>query len=402
MLRPNARFGATLTLFAITSLVWLFAGCGERVNVADTREPESPGFVDPDAGGASFPDANNLLSYCPSDRCPAGLTTCPGSHFPCDVDLRSDRGNCGTCGFACPAPTLRETYECIEGQCVLTCNIDNHTLNCDAVSDNGCEADSIHNDHCGDCSTTCTDPDKPCVNRTRFGDIGCGCLGDNILCTNNFPPCIDPKFDDNNCGACENQCDPTGGGAPRFPNTYFGCANSQCGTLKCVPSHGDCDSDMPKNGCETSLFSRNHCGACGNVCPAGQDCLPDEYGEPKCMCPANETYCSLGCFGDFCMGQCVNLGTDRQNCGSCGYACREGVSLHSSGICTFGTCSLRCVQGRADCNGNMEDDCETNTESDPQNCGACGKVCDAVAGQACVGGQCVVEPCAEDGGLPAR
>ncbi|AKV00693.1 hypothetical protein AKJ09_07356 [Labilithrix luteola] len=391
MLRPTARFGATI--FVLAPMLWLFGGCGERVTVADTREPESPGLVDPDGGISMLPDVQRLVSYCPSDRCPAGLTTCPGSHFPCDVDLRSDRGNCGACGFACPAPTLRETYECIEGRCVVTCNIDNHTLNCDGVSDNGCEADAIHDDHCAACGIKCTDPGKPCLNRTRFGDIGCGCLDGDLFCPGSFDPCIDAKFNDNNCGACDNACDPGGGGAERYPNTYYGCSASQCGALKCTRHWGDCDSDMVKNGCEISLFSRDHCGACGNACPADQDCLPDVYGEPKCMCPGNETYCA---------GECVDLATNRFNCGSCGYACREGVSLYSSGICTFGTCSLRCVQGRADCNGNMEDDCETDTNSDPQNCGVCGKVCDAIAGQACVGGQCVVEPCAEDGGVIPR
>jgi hypothetical protein len=59
------------------------------------------------------------------------------------------------------------------------------------------------------------------------------------------------------------------------------------------------------------------------------------------------------------------------------------------------------VEGRADCNGNLEDSCEVKIDSDPYNCGACGVVCDAVAGQACVHGRCAVEPCPEqDAGSP--
>ncbi|AKU95956.1 hypothetical protein AKJ09_02620 [Labilithrix luteola] len=42
-----------------------------------------------------------------------------------------------------------------------------------------------------------------------------------------------------------------------------------------------------------------------------------------------------------------------------------------------------------------------NTDSDPNNCGACGKVCDAIAGQAWIHGRCAVEPCKEqEAGVP--
>jgi hypothetical protein len=76
--------------------------------------------------------------------------------------------------------------------------------------------------------------------------------------------------------------------------------------------------------------------------------------------------------------------------------------MTSFGVCNYGTCSRHCIDGRADCNGNPSDDCETNIDNDPENCGGCGIVCDAVAGQACVGGRCVVEPCNSDGGVLTR
>ena len=60
---------------------------------------------------------------------------------------------------------------------------------------------------------------------------------------------------------------------------------------------------------------------------------------------------------------------------------------------------MDCNEGRADCNNSQSDGCEVNIDSDPRNCGACGHVCDAVAGQACVAGRCVVEPCAQDAGV---
>jgi len=72
--------------------------------------------------------------------------------------------------------------------------------------------------------------------------------------------------------------------------------------------------------------------------------------------------------------------------------------------CVYGKCVTMCLTGWGDCDGNAANACETNLASDPKNCGACGNVCDGIAGQACVDGQCMVEPCEvlQDGGGPTR
>jgi hypothetical protein len=112
------------------------------------------------------------------------------------------------------------------------------------------------------------------------------------------------------------------------------------------------------------------------------------------MCPAGQVFC-----GNFC----ADLATDPLNCGSCGFKCQDDRLKRSYGVCTYGICHVQCIEGRADCNENPDDDCEVNTNNDPKNCGGCGIICDAIAGQACVDGRCVVEPCAEqDGGPVAR
>jgi len=393
-------------VFALLSLGWAFSACGEDVTVAEWADAEPPAFVAPDAATGST-EAGTLLQYCPSDKCPAGMTTCPDSRFPCDVDLRSDRRNCGACGYACPAaaPT-GELYECVDGRCVLSCNVNSHRLDCNGLPDDGCETSAVNNDHCGACGNACTDPEKPCVQRTPMGNIGCGCFGEDLLCEKNFPlPCVDGRTSDANCGKCYNPCDPTNDGGVMHPNSYYGCVNSECGHLKCNQDWGDCDHDI-ENGCEQTLLDRNNCGACGNVCPAGQECYRNQYGQPQCMCGKGLTFCPMYCYNGVCQGDCYDLATDPDNCGSCKFSCDDNSkwypSPYSKGVCSFGTCKRKCNDGRADCNGNLDDDCETDTNSDPQNCGGCGIVCDAVAGQACVGGRCVVDPCPQDGGLTAR
>ncbi len=409
MIRKPARLGSTLMLLVFLAVGCLFGGCGQDVTLGEKYDGGTPPiFTDPDASN-ELPDVNALLEYCPSNQCPAGLTTCPTSRFPCDVDLRTDRRNCGACGFACPAaaPT-GEVYECVEGRCVLSCNANSHRLDCDGLPDNGCETSAVNNDHCGVCGNKCEDPEKPCVQRTPFGNIGCGCFGRDLFCEQYLPmACRDGQNDDNNCGECYNACDPSNGGAPSYPNSYYGCIEGSCGKLKCIPEWGNCDKVL-ENGCETQLNTRDNCGACGNVCPSGQECYRNRFGMFQCMCPKGLTFCPLYCnpVTGACQGDCQDLSSDPANCGSCNFSCRDNSipypSPYSQNLCKFGMCKRQCNPGRADCNGNMDDDCETDTNSDPQNCGGCGIVCDAVAGQACVGGRCVVEPCSTDGGVTAR
>lgn len=361
----------------------------------------APSFTNTDASLVEASVEGGLRTYCPSNRCPANRTTCPSSRFPCDVDLMTDLHNCGQCGHSCSdAPPGVASVQCVEGKCVMTCHAPPGLIDCDGIPDNGCETDSRDDDNCGGCGNKC-DPAKPCV--VWNGETRCGCPGDLLYCPQGGARfCWDGKTNDRNCGACGNQCNPDGNGAERPTNTYFGCVDGQCDVPKCEGPFLDCDKDM-SNGCETLSLSADNCGSCGNVCPPGMECKGDKYGQPTCSCPGNLTYCPIFCLGDLCLaGQCVDLGSDRLNCGACGNVCSDPPGrTDSTTLCTSGMCRLHCGKGRADCNGNPLDDCEVNTDSDPQNCGACGRACDAIAGQACVGGQCVVEPCDEipvDGG----
>jgi hypothetical protein len=197
-------------------------------------------------------------------------------------------------------------YECVEGQCVLACQGLPPALDCDGLPDNGCEIKGVNNDHCGACGVKCTDPNKPCIARSPLGDsdMGCGCKGDQLFCPTNYPPCVDGKNDDNNCGACGNTCDPNGDGGAPHSTMYYGCYAGECGHLKCMPNVANCDGDEG-NGCETDIFTKENCGGCGLACAAGQECRLDSFGTPSCMCPAGETFCPQFCFNGLCMGGCL-------------------------------------------------------------------------------------------------
>mgnify|MGYP001069504476 FL=1 len=142
--------------------------------------PESqPELVNPSAVG----DAG-LVGYCPSDKCPEAFTSCPGSRFLCDVNLKTDPNNCGACGVQCPKTErpangiftdphdFARSWSCVDGRCVLACN-GTTAMDCDGFVDNGCETLPSKNDSCGACGNVCADPAKPCLSQPS-GEYACG------------------------------------------------------------------------------------------------------------------------------------------------------------------------------------------------------------------------------------
>ena len=112
---------------------------------------------------------------------------------------------------------------------------------------------------------------------------------------------------------------------------------------------------------------------------------------PLCVsteCPAPYATC-----GDTPTFLCAtNLQTDRENCGACGVTCGAFVDgLNMGGRCVDGKCAFECVivggvGNFRDCNGILDDGCETDVAWDAANCGACGKSCPA--GVRCMNGKC--------------
>ncbi|AKU94931.1 hypothetical protein AKJ09_01595 [Labilithrix luteola] len=397
----NRFIVCALTSGAFISISAIIACSTTTRPIGEVVENAPPSFTASDGGDGSTaeaPDAaSEVLSYCPSDHCPTEYATCPTSDFPCDVNLLTDPKNCGTCGHACPTSGIgSESYECIDGRCAMVCS--SGRFDCDGIPDNGCESSPWDQDSCGKCGVVCSDPTKPCL--LQLGTVGknikaCGCLAGQYC----QGQCVDTTTADSNCGGCGQACPRNGDGGTVDPSLhmFYGCSNSECGHIKCESGWADCDGS-PANGCETNMLSPNSCGDCNNICADGQFCKKDRSitgYPPQCMCPEGKSFCAYPY--DTVSGTCVDFSSDSSNCGGCNVTCAGSVG--AAGKCIKGKCKLDCVDGRADCNGNDADGCEVKVDTDPHNCGGCGIVCDAIAGQACVQGRCAVEPCSEvDGG----
>ncbi len=372
---------AAMALGAFTVIVSAAAspGCAERnitVGVDDGRPPLLASSADAGEGDASIPET---VPMCPVTTCTLPWATCPSSEFPCGTNLLNDDENCGGCGISCGGDGVVSIakWSCVDGKCTFSCG-GFSIRNCDNDPTNGCEVDTLFNpDNCGDCGNKC-----PAGMDCSWGACVDPCLEANLPDRCNGE-CVNLDYDDNNCGTCGNTCDPTDPKLPALPaDMHYGCGGGTCGRKRCsVPNTADCNGNL-NDGCEATLHTNEHCGACGDACPPGKECGYITGNVFGCLCDDGETYCHFSC---------KQTADDPLNCGGCDRVCPYARVPHFAATCSFGTCGGHCEEGYVDCDESLANGCEVNTRVDNRNCGGCGNAC--LPNQVCFQGQCQVAPC---------
>ncbi len=371
----NANGSTTCTAGACVPVCsGIFANCdGNAVNGCETNTDTSTAHC----GGCGIGCANdhgttscNLGTCAP--LCGAGYSNCDGNlRNGCETSTASDVNNCGSCNVKCV--NANGTVACTNGVCAPLCSAGSG--DCDSNPNNGCETNTNTNImNCGGCGILCTNPN---------GTTSCSGGTCTPSCAPNFLNCdgfnnngceTDRRTDLDHCGACGQACTNAHG--------TTACSGSQCQPT-CDGGWGNCDGDR-FNGCEQNLAnSVAHCGGCGQACT-------NAHGTTACTGGSCVPTCANGwsdCDGVAANGCETNTNSDNSNCGSCGELCSNPGG---SASCSGGICQVGCNAGRADCDGNPNNGCETNTTNNASHCGGCNNAClNAHGSTTCSGSQCL-------------
>ena len=286
-------------------------------------------------------------------QCPANMTLCSGT---C-VDLKTDAGNCGGCGFPVP-----EGETCIQGKFSGS-----HGGNA-----GGSPPAPIATSAPATAGTTVT---VSAATTATAAAIQTSCLSGLGLCSGT---CRDLKTDSMNCGSCGYVC-PAG---TSCQNSWCleGAKGSNTNGSGVLPADSPCTGreTLCGNTCADLLTDTNHCGVCDRACGSQEICRNARCG-PACA-KSGTTLC-----GD----DCVDLSTNMSDCGSCGNECKTFLPNALGSECTVGKCVVSgCESGYGDCDGSIDNGCEANLRSDANHCGSCGTKCPS--GQLCYNMVCKV------------
>ena len=420
--------------------------CTSGCKGTDVCEPLVPGRY------ACVPEKAGLCGACESDAdCPWPGDKCLvlGTEKFCGRDCSFDQSCPAT--FRCADATTTAgvhvqaqcqptsgTCECVAASAgqMVACEVTNSFGRC--VGNKTCLPPEGYSECTArtPATETCNGEDDDCNGQTDegLGDLTCGvgeCARTAAACANGAAQTCTPgsavtetcnqKDDDCdgtvdngfdtmtdvlNCGSCGNACS--------FPHAVPSCVMGTCGIDHCQPGWSDADH-VVSNGCEypctPSDTGLEECNGVDDDCDGLVDedfnlsSDPNNCGQCSlvCMVPGNSvaTYqcvaracgiltCAPGrgdCNQSYPDGCEVNTNTDVAHCGSCTTPC---VTPNATPQCTGGACGiLTCNPGWANCNGQVPDGCEVNTNTSTQNCGACGTVCTAPnATPSCASGSC--------------
>jgi Cys-rich repeat protein len=300
------------------------------------------------------PKDSRCVPCVQDSQCPPGQVCAPGSRS-CNKGCSMAHPDCGDAGIC--DPNSNACVQCFkDSDCTdpknPRCDANQHLcFPCLPTNDN-----CPHGSYCQQsgnnyvCAAGCKD-DTDCGGASPDGGAGDGGAGDGGMAPGPGAHCIQNK-----CSECKIDTDCPLGKICKAGACVDGCSNVQGCPAQLACCAGKCS--------DTTLDYQN-CGMCGKVCTNGWNC---------------------------CNSMCSNPQNDVMNCGGCGNTCMVANGIPA---CTLRQCTIAmCNPGFKDCNGSIKDGCETNTDSNVNNCGACNNPCALPnASPRCVNGMCQVAGC---------
>lgn len=309
---------------------------------------------------------------CVVDHCQAGFGDCDKDPSNgCEVGLNS-LDDCGACGVACTPPRALAAA-CQEATCRVLACIPGYA-DCNDAGADGCETALVTAEHCGSCSNDC----HALPNVAAAGCVRAGCQIER--CEVGFADCDGTAANGcevslaapEHCGSCALDC-----GALDHVGSAD-CADGACRVLECGSEFGDCNG-LAADGCERSLLTTQDCGTCEQTCQSNHAQAACNAGQ------CDHGGCDEGygdCDGDAANG-CETSLDSSAHCGACGAACEGGASCHD-GVCDCAY-DAQCDDGLHCCDGQCVDttgSCfpfpcipSTDRSDNHDRCGACGAVC---------------------------
>lgn len=239
-------------------------------------------------------------------------------------------------------------------------------------------------------STTCLPNSRKCV-----GNVLLACAGDGtswntvVACPARGQRCYFGECRSMICAPGQAFCDPTGLRLCDSTGTLSvltqACAAEEfCDPRTLACAEGVCVAEA--STCAGTVATS--CDAYGtSYAVGGTDCddLPGQTCvEGSCVCQPGLANCN-GLVDDGCE---TDIATDFENCMTCGATCS---SLNLVDVSCDGGCRGQCVAGFADCNDDKQrDGCEVELATSAEHCGACGSACSVDT--TCVNGVCQVVP----------
>ncbi len=352
---------------------------------------------------------------CESDACTEGATQCSGrvpqtcsggvwsGSTECALDKICSNGsciacasgkhvyensceddsvtNCGTHGNTCAKDNA--SAECTNGTCSYTCLANYCDVSGSCVNNNASYCYGA-NSQCGECTAPsnstakCTNGSCSYTCKGGYSDNGKICCADVDNATIKYDrqttcsfECNDGFHEDGDgCAsdACSDGAKQCSGRIPQICSGGKWEKNGTCNARTQICEDGDCvtcetEEHVSDNECEPN--DNNNCGTHGNKCTTSV------WGATS-TCNKSAGSCEVKCNNsdyDICTNECVDTDTDTDNCGECGNVC--DIAHATSHECYNGTCYPEdCVSGYH----VYIDMCEDDNEN---NCGAHGQKCNS-------------------------